>query len=187
MPNAENGTNVVVPGKTMVEIGKLLSGSADDLVEISITDKYIFFEMGTCSVVSLVIDDKFIAHNKFFEQEHTTSTKISRAEFIMCLERAKLMANESNKSTMVKFDIGNNSVTITSDSQKGNVYDEMAMEVEGKDLSIAFNTHYFIEALKAIEDDKVAITFSNAMSPCIIRPVNEGNYEYLILPLRKTA
>ena len=60
----------------------------------------------------------------------------------------------------------------------------MYVSTEGKNLEVGFNPKYFLDALRAIDDEEVFIDFGSNVSPCIIRPVEEGDYIYMILPIR---
>ena len=51
-------------------------------------------------------------------------------------------------------------------------------------LEAGFNPKYFLDALKVIEDEEIFVDFGSNISPCVIRPVGEGNYTYMILPIR---
>ena len=66
----------------------------------------------------------------------------------------------------------------------GTAYEELYAEVTGDALKIAFNPKYLIDALRAVDDEKVAVQFNSSLSPCIIKPEEGDSYKYLILPLR---
>jgi len=73
---------------------------------------------------------------------------------------------------------------ITSNSELGNVHEEIQIELEGEDLQIAFNSRYFIDALKVIDDEAVYLEFTTNLSPGIIKPMTNDNTIYLVLPVR---
>jgi DNA polymerase-3 subunit beta len=114
---------------------------------------------------------------------HTTEVKIERQEYLMALERAMLISAKDAKKNPVKLEIGSNMV-IKSNTENGTSYEELDIELTGADMEISFNPRYLIDALKAIDEEKVVIRFSAALSPCVI--TGEGNTEarYLVLPLR---
>ena len=82
----------------------------------------------------------------------------------------------------VIVDIGK--VTISCTNQTGDAKEEMYVATEGKNLEAGFNPKYFLDALRAIDDEEVNIDFGTSISPCIIRPVEDGDYIYMILPIR---
>ena len=85
---------------------------------------------------------------------------------------------------MAKFDITKEKIVITSQADMGTAYEELYAEVTGDALKIAFNPKYLIDALRAVDDEKVAVQFNSSLSPCIIKPEEGDSYKYLILPLR---
>jgi len=181
---SEQTFNVIVPGKSMDEIAKLLSiASAYEDVSIYFTDKQILFELEECTVVSRVITGNFFNYEKPMQINHNTSIKADRQELILCLDRSCLIAVESGKKTLVKFNIDNGAMIVSSETEKGFVDEEFPVEVEGENLTVAFNARLLIDALKAIEDDEIKMQFSGSSSACIIQSVKEGNYKYLVLPL----
>ena len=75
-------------------------------------------------------------------------------------------------------------MAITSNTERGNVYEEVDLELEGDYLDIAFNSRYFIRRIKNIESEEIYIEFTTNVNPCIIKPVDEVKYIYLLLPVR---
>ena len=75
-------------------------------------------------------------------------------------------------------------MTITSNSEEGNVKEDIIMEKEGENLEIGFNSKYMMDALKAIEDEEIKLEFSSSIKPCLVKPLIGNEYEYLILPVR---
>ena len=61
---------------------------------------------------------------------------------------------------------------------------ELYVSSEGKNIEAGFNPKYFLDAFRAIDDEEVFIDFGTSISPCIIRPVDDGDYIYMILPIR---
>jgi DNA polymerase-3 subunit beta len=66
----------------------------------------------------------------------------------------------------------------------GQSYDEIACDIDGQNMEIAFNPRYLIDALRAVDEDKLTIKFTTPLSPCIIRSMETDSFKYLILPLR---
>lgn len=174
---------VVIPGKSLNEIHKILSSDEEDHVLIYFTDKHILFEINESIVVSRLLEGEFPKYDQIFSRDYETLIKIKRKQLQMSIERAALIARESNKNP-IKLQIKENSMAITSNTEIGNVYEEIEIFKEGKELEIAFNPKYLIDALKAIDDEEISLQFTNALNPCIIRQVNGDEYKYLILPIR---
>ena len=98
-------------------------------------------------------------------------------------DRAALFARDSSNN-MIKFEINDDMMVIMSNSQNGDVHEELKIQKEGSDIEIAFNAKYFIDVLKVIESEEITIEFTTNVSPSIIRPVKDEEYLYLVLPAR---
>lgn len=177
---------VVIPGKTLNEISKILDTDEEKDVMIYFTDKHILFELEDSIIVSRLLAGDFPKYEQFFSKDYDTLVKVNKQELLMSIDRAALISRESKKNP-IKITIKNNSMIITSNTDLGNVYEEIDIEVEGKELEIAFNPKYFIDALKVIDDDYLYLQFTNSHSPCIIKQVDGDEYKYLIVPIRIRA
>jgi DNA polymerase-3 subunit beta len=103
-----------------------------------------------------------------------------------CVERASLMAREG-RNNLVRMTVGGGRIVITSNSESGDVYEELDAEIEGEDLEIAFNVRYMMDVLRAVKDEEIFLRFNSSVSPCLIGPVEGDAYTYLVLPVRVHA
>lgn len=172
---------VVVPGKTLSEISRILTGEADDLVTIYFSHNYLQFEMENTRVLSRLIDGEYFRIDQMLSSEYDTKVVVNRQEFMECVDRASLLVRESDKMPVV-LEITDDNMAIHMDTQIGSMNDEMDIEKTGKDITIGFNPKFLIDALRVIDDENVSLYFINAKAPCFIRD-DEGNYVYLILPV----
>ena len=102
--------------------------------------------------------------------------------FENAIERAAVVARVMKN--LVKLDVKENYVNITATSEMGNVNENVVINLEGKDIVIAFNSRYVLDAMHAIDDDFIKVSLNTPISPCIIRPNSDDNSLYLILPIR---
>ena len=176
-------TDVIVPGKTLAELNKILSQEEDDTLSIYLTEKHILFDLGTAVMVSRLIEGDFIRYAQSFSEDYKTKVVINKSELIQALERASLVSRD-NRKTPVRLMIRANGMDITARSDMGTAHENVTAEVEGDDLAIAFNPRYLIEALRSIEEETVKMIFMASLSPCTILPEEGDSFKYLILPLR---
>lgn len=175
--------SVVVPAKSLNELSRVLPGDGEDEVTFYFTDKRVVFELPRFTFVSRLLEGEFIRYDQIFNEDFTTIVTTERLSLLTGLERACLIARDAKKSP-VKMEITEESVIITSNTDMGHSYDEIACDIDGQHIEIAFNPRYLIEALRAIDEDRVVIKLTTALSPCIIRGVESDAFKYLILPLR---
>lgn len=174
---------VIVMGKTVQELLKILSSEEDDIVNIYVQNDHILFDVGSAFIYSRVIDGDFIKYQQSFTNDCSTEVVIQKNQFLQCLDRASLIARD-DKKTPVIFSIKDNILEITAKSEIGTTFEEISCEVEGDDMIIGFNPKYFKDALRVIDDENVKIKFIAPLSPCTILPVEGDEYKYLVLPIR---
>ena len=173
----------IVPGKSLGEIAKILAQDEDEKAVLYFTDNHVMADINGNIVVSRLIQGEFRKYQQSFTNDYKTSAKINKTEMLDCLERASLISRDSRKIP-VKLEISGNNIVITANAETSTAYEEVAAELDGDKLTIAFNPKYLIDALKAIDDEDVYMHFNTPLSPCVFKPVECEGYKYLVLPLR---
>ena len=176
---------LVVPGKTLNEISKILSGEVDDQVSIYFTKNHILFEFDQTMVVSRLIEGEYFRIDQMLSSDYETKLSINKKEFLDCIDRATLLVREGDKKPII-IHITDNNMELKIDSAMGSMNEDIDIEKEGKDIMIGFNPKFLIDALKVIDDEEVSIYLMNAKAPCFIRDDNQ-QYIYLILPVNFNA
>jgi len=174
---------MVVPGKTMDEISKILPADSDAMISFYYTEKHILFDMGNCIVVSRLLDGEFINYQNMFTSEVTTLVTAGRTELLESINRATLISRDAKKNP-VKLNITDSVIQVSCNTEMGTSHEEMATLQDGPDIEIAFNPRYLIDVLRTLDCEKVTISFTSSLSPCIIRVEGSDDYKYLVLPLR---
>ena len=174
-------TKVVVPGKTLNEVSKILDGGIEDMVDIYITNKHILFEFNETKVVSRLLEGEYYKINQMLTNDYETKININKKEFLDCIDRASLLIKESDKKPIIINICGSN-IHLKIDSVIGSMNEELDIKKEGKDLIIGFNPKLLMDALRVIDDEEVSIYFINPKAPCYIKDDNES-YRYVVLPV----
>lgn len=172
---------VIVPGKTLIEISKILSGEISDEVCIYFTDKHIIFEFNDTMVLSRLIEGEYYKINQMLSSDYDTKITVNKKDFLESIDRATLLVKESEKKPIilgVKEDVMELEMTSTIGSMDENI----DISKEGSDIQIGFNPRFLMDALRAIEEEEVTIYMTNPKAPCFIRD-KEESYIYLILPV----
>ena len=172
---------VIVPGKTLSEVSKILPGEAKDTINLYLTDKHILFEFGETKVVSRLLEGKFYNIGQMLSNDYETKLTINKMELLRCLDRSTLFVKESDKKPII-LKIENEQMNLMISSQIGSMKDQIAISKEGKNLVIGFNPKFLVDALRVIDEEEVTIYLINSIAPCIIRD-EKSSYLYLILPI----
>ncbi len=176
---------VIVPGKSLQEISKILSGETEDEVRIFFTGNHIVFEFDNTTVVSRLIEGEYFKINQMLSSDYETKFVINKRELLSCIDRATLLVKEGDKKPIV-FRVTDENMEISINSQLGSMKEDIDIQKEGKDILIGFNPKFLIDALRVIDDENVAIYMVNPKAPCYIRD-EEEKYIYLILPVNFNA
>lgn len=176
---------VIVPGKTLQEISKILSTDDENMVNIYFTNNHILFEFDKTVVVSRLIEGEYFKINQMISNDYETKVIINKKEFLDSIDRANLLIKEGEKKPII-ITIKEGSLEVNVNSAIGTLNEDIDIEKEGKDLMIGFNPKFLIDALRVIDDENVNIYLVNPKAPCFIRD-NENNYTYIILPVNFTA
>lgn len=176
---------VVVPGKTLSEVSKILPGGADSLVTISFTAKHIVFEFDNTTVVSRLIEGEYFRIDQMLSSDYETKVKVNKKELLNCIDRATLLVKEGDKKPII-INITENCMELKINSILGSMNEDIDIEKQGKDLMIGFNPKFLIDAIRVIDDEYIDLYMVNPKAPCIIRNQNE-DYVYLILPVNFTT
>ena len=172
---------VIVPGKTLNEISKILNGGIDDEVRIFFTNNHIVFEFNNTTVVSRLIEGEYFKINQMLSNDYETKVTINKKELLNCIDRATLLVKEGDKKPII-ITIKDNNMELIINSVVGSMNENIDITKEGKDLMIGFNPKFLIDSLKVIDDETVDIYLVNSKSPCFIKDEKES-YIYLILPV----
>lgn len=176
---------IVVPGKTLIEISKILSGEVDNKVCMYFTSNHIVFEFDNTIVVSRLIEGEYFKIDQMLSSDYETKVRINKKEFLSCIDRATLLVKEGDKKPII-INIGDEVMELRIKSQLGSMNEDIVIHKEGKDLMIGFNPKFLIDALRVIDDEEVDLYLMNAKAPCFIKDEQES-YIYLILPVNFNA
>ena len=185
LKNSYDNKKVVVPGKTLNEISKILSGDTDKDVNIYFTERHILFEFDRTIVVSRLIEGEYFKIDQMLSSDYETKVKINKKELLECIDRATLLVKEGDKKPVI-INISDAAMELKMNSTVGSMDEEIDITKEGKDLMIGFNPKFLIDSLRVIEDEEVDLYMVNPKAPCFIRN-DEETYIYVILPVNFTT
>ncbi len=185
LKNSYSHKKVVVPGKTLNEISKILSGDADKDISIFFADKHIIFEFDNTVIVSRLIEGEYFKIDQMLSKDYETKVTINRKEMLESIDRSLLLVKEGDKKPII-ITINDISMELKINSTVGSMNEEIDIKKQGKDLMIGFNPKFLIDALKVIDDEEIDIYLVNSKAPCFIRDAEE-KYIYLILPVNFTT
>ena len=186
LKDSYDSIKVVVPGKTLNEVNKILLDSFEP-VKIGISKNQALFEMDNCKIVTRILDGEFLNYKNVIPNTWETRIRVNRSNLQDCFERISLISSssvEKEKKYPVKVVVDIGKVTISCTNQTGDAKEELFISTEGKNLEAGFNPKYFLDSLKVIDDEEVYVEFGSSISPCLIKSTENNDYVYMILPIR---
>ena len=182
----EKGTvpmKVVIPGKSLSELQKILS-SSDEPIRANMSKNYITFNTDKYMFLSRILEGEYLAYKSLIPTEFSTTVRFETARMLESVERACLVTGE-DKKMQIHISVASDRMVITAHSDNGNYKDMISVEQEGNDIEIMFNPKFVQDALRAIQDEeKAKICFNSNVHPCVIKPDEGDSFFYMILPLR---
>ena len=185
LKNSYPKKKVVVPGKALNEISKILSGDMDKDVVIFFTNKHIVFEFDNTTVVSRLIEGDYFSIDQMLSSDYETKVTINKRKLLDSIDRATLLVKEGDKKPII-INITDENMELKINSTIGSMREVIDISKNGKDLMIGFNPKFFIDALRVIDEEEVDIYLVNPKAPCFIKD-SEDSYVYMILPVNFTT
>lgn len=178
----EKAVSAVVYARTLNDVSKILLDD-DTPVSISVTRSHIEIDLDYTKVTVRLLEGEYIKYKQMLPTEHKTRVRIKRTEILDSIDRVSLMARES-KANLVKLSFKDKELFISANSEVGRINDSLTVETMGDDIDIAFNPRYILDVFKVIEDEFIYMDMNSAVTPAVVRPIQNESYLYLVLPVR---
>ena len=172
---------IIIPGKNLNEIVKMMDNEGN--IKIYVHSNNIMVDLGDTIVINRLIDGQFINYRQIVPKDFSTIVTINKEQLEDAIDRASVLSR-IDKNNLVKFDIKEKNLMLTSNSEIGNTKENITVGVKGNDLTISFNSKYFSDCLRVIDNPYVKINFNSQIQPCVITPCEGEDFVFLILPVK---
>ncbi|WP_407306032.1 DNA polymerase III subunit beta [Desulfosporosinus sp. SB140] len=173
----------IIPAKTLSEIYRLLRDE-DEYLLISFNKTQVVFQFGLIFLVSRLIEGMFPNYKQVIPQTCETKINLSVRNFLEAVERASLLSHDKSGANIIRIKVESTQLRIDQTTELGKISEQVEISTQGKDVMIAFNAKFLIDALKVIDSDQIMFELSGPYSPGVMRPLDNPNYLYLVLPVR---
>lgn len=171
----------IIPSRTLKDIARLLD-DPEKSVTLRRSGNMLEFDIGDTVVYTRLLDGTFLDYRALMPEKYATRVRISRRELEKSIEMVGVIASKDNLN-LVLIDISDGEVNLSSKSSYGSISDSISASLEGDSVRIAFNSRYVHDAIRAIPDDELFIETVSRNSPCLLRPVEEGDWLHFIVPV----
>ncbi len=177
--------NAVIPGKSLVELSKILDDS-NTPVEIVIMENHILFKAKNLLFFSRRLEGNYPDTTRLIPTDSKTELVLNAKDFLHVIDRASLLARGERNNVVKLATIEEKMIEVSSNTPEiGTVIEQIQCQsTEGEELKISFSAKYMMDALRAIEGTDIVINFTGAMRPFIIRSADDSSILQLILPVR---
>lgn len=179
------GMSFIVPAKAMQEVASILDPT-DKPVKVYPSHNHILFDTGSVKLVSRLLQGDYMDYHKVVPSEVKSKIVLNAKEMLKAIDRASLVINVDQRRfpfTLKSED--QRTLSISSQTDIGEVHEEISIELSGENVDADYNPKYFIDALRNIPDENIILEFSGTFGPCLIKPSEGENFLYLVLPLRR--
>jgi DNA polymerase-3 subunit beta len=173
---------VILPRKTVLELGKLLT-DGEEPVTIDILANQVRFRFENIELVSKVVDGKFPDFNRVIPVGHTKMVELDRMLALAALQRAAILSNEKFRGVRVVLATDLMKIVCTNSEQE-EAEEELEIDYKGDPLDIGFNITYLLDALQNVNVDKVRFAFGDANSSALVTMPDRDDYKYVVMPMR---
>ncbi len=182
IPGSYQRQEVILPRKTVLELGKLLA-DVEDPVTIDILANQVRFAFANVELTSKVIDGKFPDYNRVIPTGHAKKIDLSRSELLSVLQRAAILSNEKFRG--VRLVLGPDQLKIIcTNSEQEEAEEELEVAYKGDALDIGFNITYLLDVLQNMAMERVELAFGDANSSALVTVPGRDDYKYVVMPMR---
>jgi DNA polymerase-3 subunit beta len=182
-------TSVVVPARSLQELSRILSDTSDPVdIILSHSRNQILFHLEGIDLISRLIDGQFPNYQQVLPKGFTTKATVDRDQLLKAVRLASLIASSS--ANIVKLQVGKDAeigVTVSAAADIGDNKSEVEATVEGDGTTIAFNARYLIDVLTNVDAEQFSIELNGPLSPGVFKPVGDGQYVHVVMPVKTTS
>ncbi len=172
---------LVCPARTLVEISRMLSSEGN--LKIYANKHMLAVEVDDTVITSRLYAGEFVKKDNIYPLEFTTVVKAKRAEIIDSVERASVLIR-GDKYNLVVLDVKNGKIVVNANSEMGKIEETVNAELNGKEVKVAMNSKFLLDAIKALDEENILLSFNTAVTPFTLENETDKSCQYLVLPLR---
>lgn len=178
----ENDVNIVIPGKNLVELSKMLDDE-DSTLEIHLFSNKVLFKYGNMVFLSRLLSGTYPTTSNIIPKDFNIELECSFDDLFNMIDRASLLTSDREKNT-IKLSLNKNELMISSNSPEiGKVEEKITVESD-KEINISFSSKFMLDAIKSFNKDKIIICMNNDSSPIVIKNSEDTSLVQLVLPIK---
>jgi DNA polymerase-3 subunit beta len=174
---------VIVPRKALEEVSRFASDSDAKEIDIAALENHLVFRRGQATLVTRLIEGQFPDYEGVIPKDFSKRVVVEHERLTRALRRVSLLSNEKTKPVKIEFEP--NSLTLRSNTpEMGEAVEQLPAEYDGEPMHMGFNAKYLLDVMNALTQDKLVLELNDPLSPGVIRPHEDDQYFYVIMPMR---
>ncbi len=182
LPEGKSELKAIVPGRVMTELSHIMNDDSA-MATFHFDSTHMMAVVGNITLVTSLLAGEYINYRQILPASWLTRVSVKRKELQEAIERASLMAKEG-KNNLIRMKATDGNLQITSNSELGDVLENLDAHLEGEEIEIAFNSRYISDVIKNVDEECCTLSMNTSVSPCVISPLEGDSYLYLVLPVR---
>jgi len=179
----EKSVSFIIPAKMLTEIARLINDEEEPCY-LNVARNLCTFTVTNIHIICRLLDGQFPNYRQVIPTQYKSKGIVKSKTLQEAVERIALFTTGSDAGNTIHLKVQENKITISSQSELGQGYEQVAVDLEGEPVNISFNARYLLDVFKIIDSEMASIEFTGSLSPCIIRPTENDNLLYLLLPVR---
>ena len=176
-------TKIIIPARALEEMRRMLSDDKKEEINVIIENKFVQISVGATVFASRLIDGEFVNYKQIIPADFASSVVVETAPFLASVGRAGLLST-TNKVNLLTLTVSDKQISLYANNELGKINERVPANLEGKDITIAFNSKYLYDAISTVTDEFIKISFTGALAPCVITNAKKDSYLFLVLPVR---
>jgi len=173
---------IIVPRKGVMELVRSLEDN-EEKITLQVSANHIRAKLPDMVFTTKLIDGRFPDYKKVIPEKQTKRIHINKEIFRDALSRAAILSNEKYRG--IRFSIKPENMIISAHNpEQEEAQEEIAIEYNGEELEIGFNSSYIIDAVNALDSDSVELALENSNSSGTLRNPSEEKTSYVVMPMR---
>ena len=181
---SSNEKDFIMPLKAVHETLRILGSTEPARVKIKVNENQVALVLPGAELTSRLVEGEFPSYEQIIPQRFETKTSLNSNEFGDLVKIASVFAREAANNVELNFEKKGEVAVNAASDQVGDNRSKLKSEVEGKSNKIAFNAKYVSDVLGVLGDQEIDLEMTGSLNPGVVRPKNDKNYLYVIMPLR---
>jgi len=181
---ANNALKMIIPGKILNELTKIINFDVPTDVKIVWLKNQVAFSFDNIYIMSRVIEGQFPDYKKVIPIDFTSYCVLDSNILFEAVERVSLLAKDGEYN-IIKIKFTPNTIELAGNNpDAGSAIEILDVIPEGEPMEIAFNAKYLLEVLRIAGSGKVKFHLKSALSPVMIKLMDDLEYTYILTPIR---